>query len=125
MFCSCVLLPNLLTERLNKQLNVMPETAKHNLKIVFGTILFEDFFSDTVSEECVHLWTFVPLKNLSVLGHPFLCAGTVLGSPPFQNPRAHRSNLIPSKSNGEQNTILPMRNASFRKMDGLMMAYGP
>ena len=50
------------------------------------------------------------LKNRSVLGPHFLRAGAVLGSPTFQNPRAHRSNLIPSKA-----VVLPTRNDSFQK----------
>ena len=66
---------------------------------------------------CVHLRSFADtcghlrsLKNRSVLGHHFLCAGTVLGSPTCQNPRAHRSNLTPSKV-----VVLPTRNDSFQK----------
>ena len=66
---------------------------------------------------CVHLRSpaFIcgrlrSLKNHSVLGLHFLCAGAILGSPTFQNPRAHRSNSIPSKV-----VVLPTRNDSFQK----------
>ena len=61
----------------------------------------------TSADICVHVRS---LKNRSVLGPHFLCAGAVLGSPTFQNPRAHRSNLIPSKV-----VVLPTRNDSFQK----------
>ena len=71
---------------------------------------------------CVHVRS---LKNRSVLGPRFLCAGAVLGSPTFQNPRAHRSNSIGSKvvvlptrndSFQKKHAVLPRQNASLRKM---------
>ena len=61
----------------------------------------------TSADICVHVRS---LKNRSVLGPRFLCAGAVLGSPTFQNPRAHRSNSIPSKV-----VVLLTRNDSFQK----------
>ena len=84
----------------------------------------------TSADICVHSRS---LKNCSVLGPHFLCAGTVIGSPTCQNPRAHRSNLIPSKvvvppARNDcflKNTPFNLRETHFRKMDGLMMAHEP